>query len=388
LAWNAPYVDVTLRVELPFWLMVDNSTISVEVGGHAFSVDVYGETFELQVGSISDAKQTSVYQGPFRRNEDLGELLQKLLRKRPKPMAQWRKCKTVLEIASRCNEDVWEKRAGEGGRRPPSVGFYLVELCRAHIPVVNALIRGYRLGTYDRFAFEVAPWDVPFWYVSREGQSILTSLVSYREWDRVPLVFPLTEERPRLYRLIDPVSFQKSIDTAPTPGEFELLDAINFMERGNYSDAVRRIATAIEAIVEARCSEVIERAQGTTAAATFLKKTRTNFPARLRKYEELSNRTLSNSLRGQLEVTRQLRHRIVHRGHRILPSERDQIQKCIDMGRWTFNWLENDPERQKVREGRIAFRSLGREMPYGMFRAKIVADGVVVESGLNPNVAS
>ncbi len=388
LAWDAPWVDITLRVELPFWLMVDNTTISVSVGGHAFPVEVHGETFELQIGQISDAKATAAYHGPFKRTEHLSELLQKVLRKRPKPMAQWRKCKTVLKIASRCNEDVWNKRAGEGGGRPPSVGFYLVELCRAHIPVVNALIGGYRLATYDRFAFEVAPWDVPFWYIERARQSTLTGLVPYREWDHVPLVFPLKEKGPKLYRLIDPVDLQKSIDSAPTPGEFELLDAINFMERGNYTDAVRRITTAIEAVVEARCFQVTETAQGTPAAEKFLKRTRTNFVERLAKYEELSERTLSKWLRDQLEVTRQLRHRIVHRGHRILPAERDQIQKCIDMGRWTFNWLENDPERSKIREKRIAFRSFGREMPYGLFRAKIVAEGVIVESGLNRSAAS
>jgi hypothetical protein len=156
LAWDAPWAEVTLRVELPFWLMLDNTTISVSVGGHAFPVEVHGETFELQIGGISDGKASSVYHGPLKRVEDLSETLQRVLRKRPKPMNQWRKCKTVLKIASRCNEDAWRKYMNGRRARTPSVNFYLVELCRGHIPVVNGLIRGYRLATYDRFAFEVA----------------------------------------------------------------------------------------------------------------------------------------------------------------------------------------------------------------------------------------
>lgn len=34
--WDAPWVDVCLRVELPFWLMVDNITLPIEVCGHIF----------------------------------------------------------------------------------------------------------------------------------------------------------------------------------------------------------------------------------------------------------------------------------------------------------------------------------------------------------------
>jgi hypothetical protein len=43
LLWDAPWVDVCLRVELPFWLVVDNTTIPIEVGGHAFPGAVHGE---------------------------------------------------------------------------------------------------------------------------------------------------------------------------------------------------------------------------------------------------------------------------------------------------------------------------------------------------------
>jgi hypothetical protein len=72
----------------------------------------------------------------------------------------WRKCKTILKIPTRCDEDLWNK-AQLTHVRPPinrAVNLYLQELCRAHLQVVNRLVQAYRLATYDYFAFEgVAP---------------------------------------------------------------------------------------------------------------------------------------------------------------------------------------------------------------------------------------
>jgi hypothetical protein len=42
---------------------------------------------------------------------------------------------------------------------------YLESLCEAHIPILNQLLRRYRLLTYDYFAYEVSAWDVPIWHV-------------------------------------------------------------------------------------------------------------------------------------------------------------------------------------------------------------------------------
>jgi hypothetical protein len=59
--WDAPWVDVCLRVELPFWLMVDNITMPIEVGGHTFPVAIHGETFELHGQWVSDSKQNVLH---------------------------------------------------------------------------------------------------------------------------------------------------------------------------------------------------------------------------------------------------------------------------------------------------------------------------------------
>jgi hypothetical protein len=248
------------------------------------------------------------------------------------------------------------------------------------------------LATYDYFAFEVAPWDVPLWVVGRSEQGGVSSfLLPYRKWDFKPLIFPKISSagkptgQPTLYQLIQAGDLSEQISAVATPGELELLDALNLMERGDYSGAVRRITTAIEVIVEALLGKAIEMAEGKGRAEKFLRETEKKFDRRVKKYEELSGRTLHNGSRKDLSETRKLRHRIVHLGYRISPGERGRAQRSIDTGRWIFNWFENNEERKNVREKRIAFRSLGRDVTYGIFPAKITTEGVVVSPppGLN-----
>jgi hypothetical protein len=50
----------------------------------------------------------------------------------------------------------------------------------------------------------------------------------------------------------------------------------------------------------------------------------------------------------------------------------------VDTSRWIFNWLENDQARRDIREKRIAFRSLGRDISAGVFRPRITPEGVVL----------
>src|SRR5207253_1181493 len=104
----------------------------------------------------------------------------------------------------------------------------------------------------------------------------------------------------------------------------------------------------------------------------------TNFRRRVEKYEEVSGRTLPSALRKEMYDTRKLRHRIVHSGYRIGPGERGRAQRAVDTGRWTYNWFENNKERFEIREKKIAFRGLGRDLVAGIFPTEITPDGVVV----------
>jgi hypothetical protein len=147
------------------------------------------------------------------------------------------------------------------------------------------------------------------------------------------------------------------------------------MERGDYSGAVRRITTAIEVVVEAMVGQKIETSQGKQSAEMFLNATKRKFDRRVSRYEALGGRTMPQGLRKDLNETRKLRHRIVHEGYRISSGERGQAQRSIDTGRWIFNWFEDDEQRQKVREERIAFRSLGRDLMSGVFPSRITPEG-------------
>ncbi len=392
LNWDAPWIDVWLWVELPFWIMVNNTTFPVEVDGHKFQVAIFDNYFELYGGGIADSKNTVIYNGPLKNINDLSDEIKQFHKKNLNVPLMWRKCKTILKIMSRCNEDIWKSAICESGLHEQTVHYYLAELCRVHIPIANKLVQGYRLSTYDYFAFEVSPWDVPLWRVERNAQAVRICIIPYREWDEKPQVIeaPFDEIiknkisgkkldfHSASYKLIEGEDLEKSIAASASPGEFELLDSLNLMERGDYSGAVRRITTAIEVIVGAVVRIAVEAKEGAQKADDFLKVTETNFPARIVKYEKFSGRKLPKEHRAELDVTRMLRHRIVHKGYRIGSGERGMAQRAVDTGRWIYNWFENDEERSKVRETRIAFRGLGRDMSFGIFPTKITPDGVVV----------
>jgi len=174
LNWNAPWVKVRLWVELPFWLMMNNAVMTLEFNGHPFEIEVHDNYWELHVGNVTDSRFSVCYQGPLKKRNQLSKEIQQFLRKHRGIPVIWRKCKTLLKVVSRCNEDVWN---AAGRKVSPAVQLYRSELCRAHVPVINKLIQQYRLATYDFFAYELAPWDVPKWSIERGGQSVACCLV-------------------------------------------------------------------------------------------------------------------------------------------------------------------------------------------------------------------
>lgn len=257
LNWNAPWIDVNLWVELPFWLMVDNTTVNVEVEAHEFPIALHDNYFELHCNLATDSKISVCYRGPLKKREELTESIRETMQNNPDVPFMWRKCKTILKIATRCNQDIWSSTATSDKKlRDSTVKFYLEALSKAHIPVVNRCVQGYRLATYDYFAFEISPWDVPRWWIERGGNATSAILVPYRAWDVKPEIYEGFQPSagptgtPKPYQLISGADLSNQISMTATPGEFELLDALNLMERGDYSGAVRRITTAIEVVVE------------------------------------------------------------------------------------------------------------------------------------------
>jgi hypothetical protein len=161
LDWAAPWIDVELWVELPFWLMVENAAIQVQLEGHTFPIAIHDNYFNLYADEVTDSQSTVLYRGPKKNQEELPKQLRDAIIQKPDARLMWRKSKTYLKVGTRCNEDVWNAAGTKEIPRTNEVRRYLSDLCRAHIPVISKLIQAYRLATYDYFAYEVAPWDVP-----------------------------------------------------------------------------------------------------------------------------------------------------------------------------------------------------------------------------------
>jgi hypothetical protein len=372
LDWEASTVPVKLHVELPYWLMVPDCVQTVEVNGHSFPVAVRDNYFELYAAAVVNSRSTCLYLGPPRR---LRPDLQKAIEKSKAPIIR-RKCKTVLVIGSNCNEDVLATFSEKGQRKRPAY-YYLQSFCGAHLDIVNRLIQQYRLSTYDYFPYELSPWDVPIWFVVSSADCVRIVLQDYLAWDEKPVIVDnVSGGRRERYKLIDPSELQTALAFQPSEGEFELLDALNFMVRGDYSDAVRRIYTAIEAQTAFALRQELLKKHPLPVVEEKLKASESDFPGRLRQYQKLSHRKLNDALVKEFDITRTLRRSIVHRGKRIAFNERGQAQRSVDTGRWIFDWLENQPARRDVREKKIGKRSLGRH--FSLYYSEITPAGVIV----------
>jgi hypothetical protein len=373
LDWEAATIQVDLRVELPFWLMVPDCVLEVDINTYKFEIEIKEGYIELYAGAISDSRFNCVHFGP---QQKLSPELEKGIKEAKVPVLR-RKCKTVLIIRTDCNKDVLLASNDTNKRRSGSANLYLKSFCDAHIEVINHLIQRYRLSTYDYFPFEISPWDVPIWFVGWQGNGIKVVLQDYKAWDKKPVMLKnLTDTVGERFNLIEPSDLQLGMNTAASAGEYELLDSLNLMERGDYSGAVRRITTAIEAQTESILRQELLKSYLLPEVEKRLKLTEMNFPLRLTQYQKLSGRTLPNAFDSDLKTTRSLRHSIVHRGRRITFNERAQAERAVNTGRWIFNWLENQPDRSKIRENLIAKRSLGRH--YSLYNAEITPAGVTV----------
>ncbi len=373
LDWEAPSVPVDLYVELPFWVMVPDCLQDVKVCGHTFNVEIKDGYIEKYAGAVSDSRINCVYIGPPKPDQPSPEL-ENFISESHVPVME-RKCKTVLRIHSACNKDVL-MAAKPDDKRSRSAYLYLESFCEAHLEVINHLVQHYRLSTYDYFAYEVSPWDVPIWLVGSEIGAFRVILLNYAAWDLKPVIQSASGSWER-YQLIGESELRSAMSMRPSAGEYELLDSLNFMERGDYSGAVRRITTAIEAQLESVLREELLKIHPVAEVEKKLRASENDFPGRLRQYSKLSGRELSAALLKELETIRTLRHSIVHSAHRIPFNQRMRAQIVVDTGRWFFDWLENQPTRMDVREKRIAKRSLGRHLN-NLFSAEITPMGVIV----------
>lgn len=365
LDWNSNMESVYLVTELPFLLMVETGSLSVAFAGTDFAVLMSDLDSEVSINDFRDSRSNCGYQGnqpqDFESRPDLqGHDFQFVRRKQ----------RTTLYFKSQCLADaLLSAHLDDGKGREASV--YLASLCEAHIPVINELVARYRLLTYDYFAYEVSAWDVPVWHV-RGGPSghVPVTLFDYVALAGRPWVIPREDDpttdanapsEPHRLALTSVADIAAARPTLAAPGEHDLLDARNLMERGDYSGAVRRATTALEALVEHVLRQELLGRYGEQEVNRRLQVSRTDFPGRLRQWEKLAGITLPDGLRGSIDATRELRHEIVHRGRRLQYADRGLAQRCVDTGRWAYNHIQRNDARTQLRDfSNAAVRSIPR----------------------------
>jgi HEPN domain-containing protein len=372
LDWNAETKPVILLVELPFWLMVSNTTQTVTLNDFEYKVQIFDNFYELHGTEFYDSRGTCAYIGPIEKVD------QNIIHEAKNQNINliWRKCKTVLKIHSLCNEDIFKIK---GSKHESIARVYLKTLCEAHIAIINILIQQYRLATYDYFPFEISPWTAPFWWVTQTNKDgFRLTLLEYKNWDFKPM-FTNIDLRENIYTLISPFQLQQSLlNFEPSPGEYDLLDALNLMERGDYNGAVIRITTAIEVLVEDLLLTKLNGDFAEKEVERIAKSLKNNFPKKLKKYLEVSGRTLDIWIEKELPEIRNLRHTIVHSAYRVHYNNRGLAQEKVDKGRWIYNWFENKSDRRDRREKLIGLRSLGRSVP-PIFNYNYTNKAVVIE---------
>lgn len=385
LPWGHELTQVYLYVELPFWLMMDPATIAVEYEGTQFALDICGSQVEIFFDQFSDSRRTLAWRGPQQTSNQWTPPpeLEALAAETGLGFMS-RPCKTVLRLKSQGLAEAFD--LPDDGALPRESGerdAYWASLCEAHLPIVNELIQRYRLTTYDYFAYEVSPWDVPVWYVRSGETSRAVVIMPYKAWDHRPVTIGQPpdgggESPVRAMQFTDAAKLSVTSTAAAIPGEFELLDARSLMERGDYTGAVRRATTAIEAIVEWRLRKELRKSYAEDEVEKRLIASQNDFPGRFRQLQKLlGTQTLSDSLSTEFEATRRIRHEIVHRGRRLTHQERDRAQRSVDTGRWLFNTIEAIPERARLRDFGV-MKSVGRAALALRLPTRITSVGVEV----------
>jgi hypothetical protein len=385
LDWSSDLVPVYLTVELPFWLMMDVGIVWISSDICRFELLITDEDYEIFAHEFRDSRETCGYQGAapedFENRPDIRTL--------PDVTLQRRKQGTVVYFKSRSHKDVLESAATMDGKRKVALS-YLESLCEAHIPILNQLVRRYRLLTYDYFAYEVSAWDVPIWHV-RVGPSghLSVPLFTYASLSSRPRIYKqlfdpeVDEEKRKEYTILALTTSADIENIDPSvgvPGEDDLLDARNLMERGDCNGAVRRATTDIEALVEFVLEVELGKHYEAATVTAKLKASKNDFPGRLRQWQKLSGVKLPDGLLNAFESTRQLRHQIVHRGRRITFEERGTAQRHVDTGRWLCNHIERNDARRDLREKNNAVRAIARPTLALRFPVVETKDGFVVQS--------
>jgi len=343
LDWDAAPRPVTLAVELPFWLLTSDASLSVRVRKATFAVTISNN--QLAPSHIINDKAEIVH--------------------------GFRKSKTVMTVESSCNSDVLQALQ-EQDRWQPAY-WYMVAWCSAHIELINAVVGRYRLWSRDPFVHEIAAIHVPTWQVTDQSKSWTIQLSPYASWVQVPTITG-PDGRDSSLTLVSKEELASS-PGEPLPGENELLDAEGEWERGAYSSAVRRVATSIEVILDHAVRKLCRGLPRGAAQWNSLKDQ--SFGDKLAFWNDQTAR-LSEPLLKTLDEIRKTRHSIVHMGKRMTYKDRVTVRRFVDAGRWIFSALAEDDQFVARDNRSIGPRSFGSSRSITLYDSEITAGGVVV----------
>ena len=381
--WTSPLEAVELHVELPFWLMMPEGVVQINWSNHDFEVSVLQMQMEMFAGFYTDSRQTRVAELPINPVVFMEPAkLTQLSEKQGHPLFP-RMCKTVVVLSSFAHADAFRDITDPD--RPAVASqqtTYWASLCEAHIPVINELLQRYRYITYAFFPYEVSAWDVPVWAIKFRDAQYRALLIPYRGWDQRPVVItdgadPEGDPTLTPFSWTDRATLEGVSSVQASAGEFDLLDARSLMERGDYTGAVRRTVTAMEALVESKLRSELEKKFSPTEVDAKLEKSKTDYPGRYRQWKRLSGSAISATLEQTFDRTRLLRHEIVHAGLRLNFADRHLAQKSVDSGRWLYNDIEGLPDRVSIRE-KGTLKSAGRVMIQPRFPSEVSAQGITL----------
>ncbi len=385
--WNGERFAIQLALELPFWMLVPDNRYQIEVDGLAISIETVAQGISVQ----SDTMQSRTHarcryfgripsegaRGPF----SAIELIQG---------ANFRWTRTQCWITTTAVKDAFAALEDDLPRCAMAQQ-YFANLAMGHIPFLNKLINAYRCATGDPFAEEVTEFDVPLWFLVAKDVLKPIYLFTALCEDRYPtlhLEFGKDDNEP--YFATSPEDLIRALSVASVPGEVELRDAWSRCYRGRFGEAIRSAVTAVEVLLEAKLEEVlIAKGLAPEEVNERLRKTQSRFQSRLDDYCRESGRAVPGPtlhylpylnglrLRKQFEITRELRHDVVHRGKRLDPSLRNPMRRALETTTWLFNWLaDNTPDSNRELANYTYF-----EAQRGMhsLRWEITRDGIEVK---------
>lgn len=347
--WDGKLVEVKLALELPFWVLVEDHRFEVEINGLTLRLETVADGIDVQSGTLhSRTHARSRFFGRVPEPQDRGihspiDLIQG---------ANFRWTRTQCWISTSALSDALAALDSE----PPRSRIareYFVSLAMGHIPFVNKLLNAYRRVTGDPFAQEITEYDVPLWFLVSDECLCPLHLVPALGEDRFPSIRRENSDAP--YHAGSPDEIKSALSRQPVPGEAELRDAWSLCYRGRFGDSIRSAVTAIEVLLEARLESVLQ-SNGLSAeeAAERLAATKNRFASRLDDYCRHSGRAVPGPtlhyipylnglrLRKEFEMTRDLRHDIVHRGKRLDLSLRRPMRRALETTTWLFDWLSDE----------------------------------------------